>query len=98
MERFLPPRTHRKDFEKAIEILREEGCHEIYLFGSIAIGAGADRSDIDFGIRSFPRDRFFHIYGRLLSELDHDTDLIDFERQPAMFETLSTIGEIRRIA
>lgn len=98
MERFSPPKTHLKDFEKALEILREEGCHEIYLFGSIAIGEGSDSSDIDFGIRDFPRDRFFHIYGRLLSELEHDTDLIDFERQTAMFETLSDIGEIRRIA
>lgn len=57
--------THREDFEKAIRILREEGCREIYLFGSIALGEGSENSDLDFGIRGYPKERFFSIYGRL---------------------------------
>lgn len=98
MEPISPPKTHSQDVEKAVRIFREEGCREVYLFGSIAIGSSTDSSDIDFGIRGFPRDQFFRIYGRLLSELEHDADLVDFERETAMFDALSAIGEIRRLA
>jgi predicted nucleotidyltransferase len=89
---------HTADLERAVRILQEEGCREIYLFGSVATGDGGPGSDIDIGIRDYPRERFFHIYGRLLTELEHETDLVDFGHQSAMFSLLSEIGEVRRIA
>jgi len=55
-------------------------------------------SDIDIGIRDYPKERFFHIYGRLLTELEHETDLVDFGNESALFSLLSGIGEVLRIA
>lgn len=86
------------DLERAVRILQEEGCREIYLFGSVATGDAGPGSDIDIGINDYPRERFFHIYGRLLTELDTETDLIDFGHQKQLFALLSEIGEVRRIA
>lgn len=90
--------THAADLERAVQILREEGCREVYLFGSVATGDAGAGSDIDLGIRDYPRERFFHIYGRLMIELEHQTDLVDFGHQAALFSLLSEIGEVRRIA
>lgn len=90
--------SHTSDLEKAVQILREEGCREIYLFGSVATGTARSDSDLDIGIRDYPREHFFRIYGRLLSELQHDADLVDFGHQSALFSVLSEIGEVRRIA
>lgn len=89
---------HTADLERAVKILREEGCREIYLFGSVATGDAGPGSDIDIGIKDYPRERFFHIYGRLLTELEHEIDLIDFGNQSTLFTLLSEIGEVRRIA
>jgi predicted nucleotidyltransferase len=93
-----PSILHKVDLERAVRILQEEGCREIYLFGSVATGDAGPDSDIDIGIRDYPRERFFHIFGRLLTELEHETDLIDFGRQTALFSLLTDIGEVRRIA
>lgn len=90
--------TYGSDIDRAVEILKEEGCKEIYLFGSYATGTAGPDSDLDIGIRDYPRERFFRIYGRLLSELEHDTDLVDFGHQSQLFAVLSEIGEVQRIA
>ena len=86
------------DLERAVRIRQEEGCRGIYPFGSVATGGAGPGSDIDIGIYDYPRERFFHIYGRLLTELDTETDLIDFGNQKALYALLSEIGEVRRIA
>ena len=103
MERQLPDTdaygtAYSADLERAVAILREEGCREIYLFGSVATGSAGPSSDLDIGIRDYPGEQFFRICGRLLMELDHDTDLVDFGRQSELFAVLSEIGEVRRIA
>ena len=78
--------------------LREEGCQEIFLFGSLATGEVTRSSDIDLAIKSYPKQKFFRIYGRLMSRMDHGFDLVDFDSDRSMFEVLERIGEIRRIA
>lgn len=90
--------TYMADLERAVQILQDEGCREVYLFGSVAMGTAGPDSDLDIGIRDYPRERFFQIYGRLLSELEHKADLIDFGQQEALFSVLSEIGEVKRIA
>ena len=90
--------SHIADIERAVKILREEGCGEIYLFGSVATGRARTDSDLDLGIRDYPRERFFRIYGRLLMELEHNADLVDFGHESRLFEVLQEIGEVRRIA
>lgn len=89
---------YNADLESAVRILQEEGCREIYVFGSVATGDAGPDSDIDIGINDYPRERFFHIYGRLLTEVETETDLIDFGRQKALFALLSELGEVRRLA
>jgi len=86
------------DLEKAVEILKEEGCKEIYVFGSLATGRATEESDIDIGIKDYPKERFFRIYGRLMMGIDHHFDLVDFELNAQMFAILSEIREVQRIA
>jgi len=92
------PKRFVKDIERAVNILKEEGCQEIYLFGSLATGQSSDSSDIDLGIKSYPKNQFFKIYGRLMMDLNHKFNLVDFELNHSMFEVLNHVGEVRRIA
>ena len=45
------PEKFQIDIEKAVEILKQEGCQEIYLFGSLVNGDFNDESDIDIAIK-----------------------------------------------
>lgn len=93
----VPP-SHRADLERAVSILTAEGCSAIYVFGSVATGSAGPESDLDIGIRGCPKDRFFSVYGRLLWELEHGADLVDFDSNPEMLAVLDRIGEVRRVA
>lgn len=92
------PEPFQEDLKRAVGILREEGCREIYLFGSLATGRASETSDIDLGIRCYPKDKFFRIYGRLMMDIDHRFDLVDFEINDSMFDVLTRVGEVQRIA
>lgn len=94
---FKPKKSYRDDIKKALAILREEKCSELYVFGSITNDKATEISDIDIGIRGYPRERFFRIYGRLISELNHEVDLVDFDQQSELFTVLQRIGEIHRL-
>lgn len=67
------------DIDRAVHILKEEGCTEIYLFGSVATGENHARSDIDLAVRGCPQGRFFHVLGRLTWELEHSVELVDLD-------------------
>jgi len=71
--------SHRHDLRRAIEILKEEGCAEIYLFGSLVTGRIHGQSDIDLAVRGCPKKRFFRVFGELMMELDHPVDLVDLD-------------------
>jgi predicted nucleotidyltransferase len=75
------PDTFKADIDRAIQILQEEGCTEIYVFGSVATGESHSDSDIDLAIRGCPPGRFFHTLGRLMWELDHPVDLVDLDSE-----------------
>ncbi|MBI3537839.1 MAG: nucleotidyltransferase domain-containing protein [Chloroflexi bacterium] len=79
-ERFPVPKVFERDVLRAVNILREAGCSEIYLFGSIVAGKTRDDSDLDLAIRGCPRGEFFHLLGSLLLELDHSVDLINLDK------------------
>jgi predicted nucleotidyltransferase len=59
----------RKDLKLAVEILKDAGCSEIYIFGSIMKHTADDNSDIDLAIKGCPRGMFFKLLGRLIFEL-----------------------------
>ena len=42
---------YRSDVERAVEISKEEGCREVYVFGSVAVGDTGPRSDFDIAVR-----------------------------------------------
>lgn len=91
------PEGYRKDVQRAIEILKEAGCTEVFLFGSLTEGKNQEGSDIDLAIRGCPKGRFFHLLGQLLLELDHPVDLVNLDRQDAFARYLEEEGELFRI-
>ena len=74
----------RADVERGIDILKEGGCREVYLFGSITDGRSGIMSDIDFAVRGCPERNFFKLQGRLLVELNKSSDLIDLDADPEL--------------
>ena len=75
----FPPEFHA-DLQRAVEILKEGGCTEVHVFGSVAEGRVREGSDLDLAVRGCPPGRFFILLGRLLAELEHPVDLVDLDR------------------
>jgi predicted nucleotidyltransferase len=92
------PETYRKDIDTAISILKEEGCSEVYIFGSLASGEAKQDSDLDIAVKGFEAGRFFRIYSILMSALEHDVDLIDLDNNKRFAKHLFDIGDIVRVA
>lgn len=76
------PEALRHDVARGVDILKNGGCREVYIFGSIAENRVRAESDIDFAVRGCPVDRFFKLQGRLLMELAHSADLVDLDADP----------------
>ena len=74
----IPP-DYKQDVEKAVKILKNVGCKEVYLFGSLAEGNMREESDIDIAVKGCPSGMFFYALGRLMLELEHLIDLIDLD-------------------
>lgn len=78
LDRFPP--AFRADIQRAVAILKEGGCAEVHVFGSVAEGRLREGSDLDLAVRGCPPERFFPLLGRLLTELEHPVDLVDLDR------------------
>jgi predicted nucleotidyltransferase len=87
----------KQDIDRAVRILKEEGCTEIYLFGSVATGETHAESDIDLAVRGCPPGRFFQTLGRLLMELDRSVDLVDLDSADPFAEFLQQKRRLLRI-
>ena len=48
------PADVQRDLELGVRILRDGGCTDIYVLGSIAEGRAHPESDIDFAVRGCP--------------------------------------------
>ena len=90
--------SYKKDIHRAITILKEAGCNEVFLFGSLASQAIRDESDIDLAIRGCPQGKFFHLLGQLLLELDHSVDLVNLDSQDAFSKFLEEEEDLVQIA
>ncbi len=86
----------KSDLKKAISILEDEGCKEVYVFGSMAEDRYHEDSDIDLAVSGIPQGEFFRVLGRLLFELDHTVDLIDLDRDDDFSKFLKKEGELVR--
>ena len=73
-----------EDLARGIRILKEGGCVEVYLLGSVAEGRHHPGSDLDFAVRGCPPESFFKLQGKLLMELGRSADLIDLDVDPEL--------------
>ena len=87
----------QKDIQKAVTILKDAGCSEVFLFGSITSGEVREKSDIDLAVRGCPQEKFFHLLGKLMMELDNAIDLVDLDSQDVFARYLEKEGELIRI-
>lgn len=91
------PETHQKDIYRAVEILREGGCSQVFVFGSLASGGATRASDIDIAVRGCPTGVFFHLLGKLMLKLDHQVDLVSLDYEDDFARHLEEEGELYRI-
>jgi predicted nucleotidyltransferase len=91
------PSRYRKDIENTTNLLKNEGCQSIFLFGSLVTGKTHDDSDIDIGIKGLPKGKFFDVYSRLYFDMDNKIDLVDFDVNSDFYSMLNRIGEIVQI-
>ena len=88
------PEPYKRAIRRAAEILKQAGCTEVFLFGSLAAGKVKEKSDIDLAVRGCPKGEFFLLFGRLLLELDHPVDLVNLDSQDNFARYLEREGEL----
>lgn len=91
------PESYQEDIERAVEILTEAGCTDVYLFGSLAADNSRTDTDIDLAVRGCPRGQFFHLLGRLLLNLEHPVDLVNLDQPDPFARFLEEEGELLRV-
>jgi len=91
------PQKYRKDVEVARNLLKNEGCQSIYLFGSLVTGKDHDNSDIDIGIKGLPKGKFFATCAKVYFALDNDVDIVDFDSNDEFYSLLNRLGEVVEI-
>ena len=91
------PDIYQRDVRRAVEILTEAGCSEVFLFGSLASGSVQEGADIDLAVRGCPKGKFFHLLGKLLLELYHSVDLVSLDRQDDFARYLEQEGELLQV-
>jgi predicted nucleotidyltransferase len=91
------PEAFQPDIERAVKILKDGGCTEVFLFGSLAEGCSRPDSDIDLAVRGCPPRAFFRIYGELMDRLEHKVDLVDLDVSHPFTKYLAGAGEMLRL-
>ena len=93
------PEKYKPDIEKAISILKQAGCSEIYIFGSLAEGTAIrSTTDIDIAIKGLEKSKFFEVYGMLMLSLNHSVDLITLDEESRFVKNLREQGSLSRVA
>ena len=91
-------RSVAEALEIVTEYLKSAGCSEIYLFGSVAEGNARETSDLDIAVRGIPANRFFAIYGELLSRYSRPIDLVDLVLQTNLGRRILASTNVKRVA
>ena len=92
------PEDLKRDISAAAEILMQDGCREVYVFGSVAEGTFSDASDIDLAIVGLPKERFFSAYGRILLKVRRRIDLVALDYDSEFGNQLKSSGTLSRVA
>ena len=88
------PKKYINDIRKALDLLKNEGCKTVYLFGSMVTGKIHDHSDIDIGIKGLPSNKFFSVYSKLYWNLDNNFSLVDFDNDNSLYSLLVKHNEV----
>lgn len=88
------PKEFEEDIKKAVKILSEAGCIEIYIFGSIANGKTNKNSDIDFAVLGLPDGMYYKIGAKLNMVLEHEFDLIKIDDKEDSFSQFVSEKEV----
>jgi len=91
------PQKYRQDIVNATNLLKNEGCRAVYLFGSLVTGKTRNNSDIDIGIKGLPQGKFFRLYSKLYFDFNHKIDLVDFDQNEDFYLLLNNLGEVVQI-
>jgi len=59
------PEKYQQEIKKACYLLKNKGCKNVYLFGSMVTGKIHAFSDIDIGIKGLPPEKFIIEYIRI---------------------------------
>lgn len=88
------PRSYCQNLQRAIEILQNAGCSDVFLFGSLAHGNIHEGTDIDLAVRGCPTGQYFVILGKLFLELDYPVDLVNLDKPDVFAKFLEEQGEL----
>ena len=88
------PENYQEDIRKARNLLKNEGCKSIFLFGSMVTGNFHENSDIDIGIIGLPPKKFFRVCANLDRESSNKIDLVDFDLCGDFYALLNSLGEV----
>jgi len=91
------PEEYREDLKKAVKILKKAGAEKIYIFGSIINGTYNNNSDLDIGFKG-EINNYFKILGKLIMELEHDVDLLEFEEDKEIVQYILNHKEYIEVA
>ncbi len=92
------PDEFKGDINTAISILKEYGCREIYIFGSLAEGNINMGSDIDFAVKGIDESSYFLIWSRLYMTLNHAVDLVNLDKDDRFGKFLLSEDSLFRVA
>ncbi|MBR0031994.1 MAG: nucleotidyltransferase domain-containing protein [Treponema sp.] len=87
----------KNQLSTVVNLLKNAGCTEVFLFGSQATGRAHADSDIDLGVKGLPPNLFYRMCWKLEDALDMPVDLVDFDFQTDFYELLQRIGELKKI-
>jgi predicted nucleotidyltransferase len=90
--------TVHEAIQSAVNVLKEAGAKEIYLFGSAAKGTDTSDSDIDLAVKGLPAEAFFETVGKVALAISRGFDIVDMDEPNPFVEYLETKGELRRVA
>lgn len=92
------PNSYKKDIEKAIKILKDNGAKEVFIFGSIVEGKFDENSDIDIAVKGLKESEFYRVASILMFELENEMDLIDLDDKEDSFSQMITrVGGLLKV-
>lgn len=92
------PNSYKKDIERAIKILKDNGAKEVFIFGSIVEGKFDENSDIDIAVKGLKESEFYRVASILMFELENEMDLIDLDDKEDSFSQMITkVGGLLKV-